>query len=94
MKKKPMNAILRQLPKRVDSSLIGIKTLTSVSPNARFDYIVMEKTNDKLLDLMLLLKLLERLKDGGAMAIHIAEEMPLSDYEPGGVIGDWQILYR
>lgn len=31
-------------------------------PNARFDYIVMEKPNDKLLDLMLLLKLLERLK--------------------------------
>ena len=63
-------------------------------PNARFDYIVMEKTNDKLLDLMLLLKLLERLKDGGAMAIHTAEEMPLSDYEPRKVIGDWQILYR
>ena len=63
-------------------------------PNARFDYIVMEKTNDKLLDLMLLLKLLERLKDGGAMAIHTAEEMPLSDYEPRKVIGDWQILYK
>lgn len=63
-------------------------------PNARFDYIVMEKTNDKLLDLMLLLKLLERLKDGGAMAIHTAEEMPLSDYESRKVIGDWQILYR
>lgn len=31
MKKKPMSAILRQLPKRVDSSLIGIKTLTNVS---------------------------------------------------------------
>ena len=54
----------------------------------------MEKTNDKLLDLMLLLKLLERLKYGGTMAIYTAEEMPLSDYEPGGVIGDWQILYR
>ena len=54
----------------------------------------MEKTNDKLLDLMLLLKLLERLKDGGAMAIHTAEEMSLSDYEPRKVIGDWQILYR
>ena len=63
-------------------------------PNARFDYIVMEKTNDKLLDLMLLLKLLKRLKYGGTMAIHTAEEMPLSDYEPGGVIGDWQVLYR
>lgn len=63
-------------------------------PNARFDYIVMEKTNDKLLDLMLLLKLLERLKNGGAMAIHTAEEMPLSDYEPRKVIGDWQILYK
>ena len=55
---------------------------------------MMEKTNDKLLDLMLLLKMLERLKYGGTMAIHTAEEMPLSDYEPGGVIGDWQILYR
>lgn len=54
----------------------------------------MEKTNGKLLDLMLLLKLLERLKDGGAMAIHTAEEMPLSDYEPRKVIGDWQILYK
>lgn len=63
-------------------------------PNARFDYIVMEKTNDKLLDLMLLLKLLERLKDGGAMAIHTAEEMPLSDYEPRKIVGDWQILYK
>lgn len=30
--------------------------------NARFDYIVMEKSNDKLLDLMLLIKLLELLK--------------------------------
>ena len=47
----------------------------------------MEKTNDKLLDLMLLLKLLERLKDGGKMAIHTAEEMPLSDYGPMKVIG-------
>ena len=54
----------------------------------------MEKNNDKLLDLMLLLKLLERLKDGGSMAIHTAEEMTLSDYEPGGVIVYWQILYR
>ena len=63
-------------------------------PNARFDYIVMEKTNDKLLDLMLLLKLFERLKDGGSLAIHTAEEMPLSDYEPRKVVGDWQILYR
>lgn len=63
-------------------------------PNARFDYIVMEKTNDKLLDLMLLLKLLERLKDGGSLAIHTAEEMPLSDYEPRKVVGDWQILYK
>ena len=54
----------------------------------------MEKTNDNLLDLMLLLKLLERLKDGVAMAIHTAEEMPLRDYEPRKVIGDWQILYR
>ena len=43
---------------------------------------------------MLLLKMLERLKDGGAMAIHTAEEMSLSDYEPRKVIGDWQILYR
>lgn len=55
-------------------------------PNARFDYIVMEKTNDKLLDLMLLLKLLELLKNGGTMAIHTAEEMPLSDYEPRKVV--------
>jgi len=54
----------------------------------------MEKTNDKLLDLMLLLKLLERLKDGGSLAIHTAEEMPLSDYEPRKVVGDWQILYK
>ena len=54
----------------------------------------MEKANDKLRYLMLLIKLLERLKDGGAMAIHTAEEMPLSDYEPRGVIGDWQILYK
>ena len=63
-------------------------------PNARFDYIVMEKTNDKLLDLMLLLKLFERLRDGGSLAIHTAEEMPLSDYEPRKVVGDWQILYK
>ena len=92
--KKFMNAILRQLPKKGRYISDWDKDFDKCFPNARFDYIVMEKTNDKLLDLMLLLKLLERLKDGGAMAIHIAEEMPLSDYEPGGVIGDWQILYR
>lgn len=63
-------------------------------PNARFDYIVMEKISDDLLDLMFLLKLLERLKDGGALAIHTADEMPLSDYEPRKVVGDWQILYK
>ncbi len=63
-------------------------------PNARFDYIVMEQVSDELLDLMFLLKLLERLKDGGALAIHTADEMPLSDYEPRKVVGDWQILYR
>lgn len=63
-------------------------------PNARFDYIVMEQVSDELLDLMFLLKLLERLKDGGALAIHTADEMPLSDYEPKKVVGDWQILYR
>lgn len=63
-------------------------------PNARFDYIVMEQVSDELLDLMFLLKLLERLKDGGALAIHTADEMPLSDYEPKKVMGDWQILYR
>lgn len=63
-------------------------------PNARFDYIVMEQVSDELLDLMLLLKLLERLKDGGALAIHTADEMPLSDYEPRKVVGDWQILYK
>lgn len=53
-------------------------------PNARFDYIVMEKPNDKLLDLMLLLKLLERLKGG----VILFEEMPLSDYEPRKIVGD------
>ena len=63
-------------------------------PNARFDYIVMEHVSDELLDLMFLLKLLERLKDGGALAIHTADEMPLSDYEPRKVVGDWQILYK
>lgn len=63
-------------------------------PNARFDYIVMEQVSDELLDLMFLLKLLERLKDGGALAIHTADEMPLSDYEPRKVVGDWQILYK
>ena len=63
-------------------------------PNARFDYIVREKISDDLLDLMFLLKLLERLKDGGALAIHTADEMPLSDYEPRKVVGDWQILYK
>ena len=63
-------------------------------PNARFDYIVMEQVSDELLDLMFLLKLLERLKDGGALAIHTADQMPLSDYEPKKVVGDWQILYR
>lgn len=63
-------------------------------PNARFDYIVMEKISDDLLDLMFLLKLLECLKDGGALAIHTADEMPLSDYEPRKVVGDWQILYK
>lgn len=63
-------------------------------PNARFDYIIMEQASDELLDLMFLLKLLERLKDGGALAIHTADEMPLSDYEPRKVVGDWQILYK
>ncbi len=63
-------------------------------PNARFDYIVMEQVSDELLDLMFLLKLLERLKDGGALAIHTVDEMPLSDYEPRKVVGDWQILYK
>ena len=63
-------------------------------PNARFDYIVMEQVSDELLDLMFLLKLLERLKDGGALAIHTADEMPLSDYEPRKVVGNWQILYK
>ncbi len=63
-------------------------------PNARFDYIVMEQVSDELLDLMFLLKLLERLKDGGALAVHTADEMPLSDYEPRKVVGDWQILYK
>ena len=54
----------------------------------------MEKTNDKLLDLMLLIKLLERLKYSVTMAIHTSEEMTLKNYETEGVIGDWQILYR
>ena len=42
-----------------------------------------------------MLKILERLKDGGILAIHtLDEKMPLNDYEPKKVVGDWQILYK
>ncbi|SEM94072.1 hypothetical protein SAMN05216431_1157 [Ligilactobacillus sp. WC1T17] len=64
-------------------------------PNARFDYILIEHPSEGLMNLVVMLKILERLKDGGILAIHtLDEKMPLNDYEPKKVVGDWQILYK